>query len=190
MKKRRIVVMALLAVCMALVLSIMPMSIFATETTAAEPTGVQLTASHAGKTLESGYYYVAPNTTLTLRGSTATSGLVIKGTVTIYIPADSTLIVYGGNASATLGAGAGIEVGSTAVLKVIGEGTLEAHGGNGANGGAGADGEKGIWADDTDDDGRNGYSYIPDSGYGGYGGGGAGAGIGTKGGNGDRKSVV
>ena len=184
MKKRRIVVMALLAVCMALVLSIMPMSIFATETTAAEPTGVQLTASHAGKTLESGYYYVAPNTTLTLRGSTATSGLVIKGTVTIYIPADSTLIVYGGNASATLGAGAGIEVGSTAVLKVIGEGTLEAHGGNGANGGAGADGEKGIWADDTDDDGRNGYSYIPDSGYGGYGGGGAGAGIGTKGGNG------
>ena len=85
--------------------------------------------------------------------------------------------MYGGNASGTTGAGAGIEVGSTSNLKIIGSGTLNATGGKAANGSNGANGESATWGDDD-------YSYIPDSGYGGSGGGGAGAGIGTKGGNG------
>ena len=183
--KKRIALITLLALCIALVLSVLPMSIFATESTESELVGTMLTTSHAGKTL-SGDYYVEPGKTLTITGSAGKSGLIVESgkTLTIHIPANSTLNVNGGAASGTTGAGAGIEVNSTSTLIITGEGKLNAKGGKAANGGAGADGEKGIWADDSDDDGRNGYSYIPDSGYGGYGGGGAGAGIGTKGGNG------
>ena len=192
LKKRRIVLTTLLTVFMmfALVLTIMPVDATAAEETSFIANATKLTASHAGKEL-SGDYYVEPGATLTIRSSTSgVSGIKVKAnsTLTIYIPAGSKLIVYGGNASGTVGAGAGIEVGSTSVLKVIGEGTLEAYGGNGANGGNGATGDSATWEDDVDGDGKTAYCYIPDSGYGGYGGGGAGAGIGTKGGNGGDKT--
>ena len=183
MKKRRFALSALLimSVVVALILSIMPMSVLAAG--AAEPalTGTKLTTAHAGQTLKAGEYYVEPGATLTLRGGTGKSGLTVaeNSTVTIHIPAGSVLNVYGGNASGTTGAGAGIEVGSTSNLKIIGAGTLNATGGKAANGSNGANGESATWGDDD-------YSYIPDSGYGGSGGGGAGAGIGTKGGLSDK----
>ena len=181
MRKRRLVLSALLIMCMvvAMILGAMPMSVLAAD--AAEPalTGTKLTTAHAGQTLAAGEYYVEPGATLTLRGGTGKSGLTVaeNSTVTIHIPEGSTLNVYGGNASGTTGAGAGIEVVSGSNLKVIGSGTLNAYGGKAANGSNGAKGDNADWADD-------GKSYIPDSGYGGAGGGGAGAGIGTKGGNG------
>ena len=178
MKKAKFALMSILAVCMALVLSFVPMSTISAETAGSAFVGTQLTSSHAGKTL-SGDYYVASGTTLTLRGGTGVSGLKVDAnkTLTIHIPADSKLYVYGGSASSTTGAGAGIEVNSGSTLKIIGEGVLYAYGGNGANGSSGAKGDTAVWGDDD-------YSYIPDSGYGGAGGGGAGAGIGTKGGAG------
>ena len=163
----------------AMILGAMPMSVLAAD--AAEPalTGTKLTTAHAGQTLAAGEYYVEPGATLTLRGGTGKSGLTVaeNSTVTINVPAGSTLNVYGGAASGTTGAGAGIEVSSTSNLKIIGSGTLNATGGKAANGSNGSNGETARWGDDD-------YSYIPDSGYGGAGGGGAGAGIGTKGGNG------
>ena len=177
MKKRRIALATFLVLCITLVLTMIPINVFALETPGTAMTGTQLTASHAGKTLTTGEYYVAPDTTLELRGGTAKSGLVISGTVTIYIPANSTLRVYGGNASGTSGAGAGIEVASGNTLIVTGEGKLYATGGNGASGSSGGSGGNATWGDDKN-------SYIPANGNGGNGGGGAGAGIGTKGGNG------
>ena len=180
--KKRIALITLLALCMALVLSVLPMSIFATESTESELVGTMLTTSHAGKTL-SGDYYVEPGKTLTITGSTGKSGLIVESgkTLTIHIPANSTLNVNGGAASGTTGAGAGIEVNSTSTLIITGEGKLNAKGGKAANGSAGANGENANWVDD-------GNSYIPDGGYGGAGGGGAGAGIGTKGGNGGSRT--
>lgn len=179
MKKGRIALMTLLAVCVALVLSMVPTSVFATQTTAASLTGTKLTASHAGQTLQAGEYYVEPNTTLKLTGGTGKSGLKVAdgATVTIYIPADSKLYVTGGAASGTTGAGAGIEVNTGSTLKITGAGELYAYGGKAANGSNGGNGDAADWVDD-------GRSYIPDGGYGGAGGGGAGAGIGTKGGAG------
>ncbi|MBR4972810.1 MAG: hypothetical protein IKY59_07555, partial [Oscillospiraceae bacterium] len=179
MKRGKIAPMMLLVLCIALVLSIVPTSVFAAQTTEEVLTGTKLTASHAGQTLQAGEYYVEPNTTLELRGGTGKSGLKVadNATVTIYIPESSTLKVYGGAASGTTGAGAGIEVNSGSTLKITGAGKLYAYGGNAANGSNGAKGDDADWVDD-------GNSYIPDGGYGGAGGGGAGAGIGTKGGNG------
>ena len=181
MKKRRFGLSALLimSVVLALILSIIPVSVLAANAAGTALSGTKLTTAHAGQTLTAGEYYVEPGATLTLRGGTGKSGLKIAGnsTVTINVPAGSTLNVYGGAASGTTGAGAGIEVVSGSNLKVIGSGTLNAYGGKAANGSSGASGETARWGDDTN-------SYIPDSGYGGSGGGGAGAGIGTKGGNG------
>lgn len=170
--------MALWALCVAFMLSIMPMNALAAEAAETALVGTKLTTSHAGKVL-SGDYYVEPGVTLELRGSTGTSGLKVADgqTLTIHIPEGSTLRVYGGNASSTIGAGAGIEVKSGSTLKIVGKGTLYVKGGNAAAGGSGARGDDANYVDD-------GSSYIPDGGYGGYGGGGAGAGIGTKGGNG------
>ena len=176
--KKRIALTALLALCLAIALSIMPMSVFAAETTDTEFVGTKLTTSHAGKTL-SGNYYVEEGANLKLTAGTGTSGLKVaaKSTLTIYIPANTTLSVYGGAANGTTGAGAGIEVNAGSTLKIIGEGTIYAYGGKGANGSSGATGDAATWGDDS-------YTYVPDSGYGGAGGGGAGAGIGTKGGAG------
>ena len=179
MKRGRIAPMMLLVLCLALVLSIVPTSVFATQTTEEVLTGTELTASHAGTTLQAGEYYVAPDTTLKLTGGTGKSGLKVAdgATVTIYIPANSKLYVTGGAASGTTGAGAGIEVNIGSTLKITGAGELYAYGGKAANGSNGANGDAADWVDD-------GRSYIPDGGYGGAGGGGAGAGIGTKGGAG------
>ena len=181
MRKRRFALSALLIMCMAvaMILTVMPMSVLAADAAAPALTGTKLTTAHAGQTLAAGEYYVEPGATLTLRGGTGKSGLTVaaNSTVTIHIPANSTLNVYGGAASGTTGAGAGIEVVSGSNLKVIGSGTLNAYGGKAANGSNGAKGDNADWVDDGD-------SYIPDSGYGGAGGGGAGAGIGTKGGKG------
>ena len=106
MKKRRFALVALVVLCFALVVSILPLSVIAAETTGSTPTETKLTASDAGKTL-SGNYYVEPGTTLTLRGGTGVSGLKVdtNKTLTIHIPADSVLYVYGGAASSTTGAG-------------------------------------------------------------------------------------
>ena len=131
MKTRRIALLALLVLCIALALSIIPMGVFAADTTETGLTGIELTSSFAGKTLESGKeYYVAPGATVVLKGGTATSGLKVpsNGTVTIHIPENSTLEVYGGNASGTKGAGAGIEVNAGSTLIVTGKGTLKAVG--------------------------------------------------------------
>ena len=181
MKKRRFALSALLimSVVFAMILSIMPMSVLAADAAAPALVGTKLTTAHAGQTLAAGEYYVEPGATLTLRGGTGKSGLTVaaNSTVTIHIPAGSTLNVYGGAASGTTGAGAGIEVVSGSNLKIIGSGTLNAYGGKAANGSNGARGETATWGDDSN-------TYIPDSGYGGSGGGGAGAGIGTKGGKG------
>ncbi len=176
--KKRIALTAFLALCVAIALSIVPMSVFAADTTGTELVGTKLTASHAGQTL-SGDYYVEPGTTLTLRGGTGVSGLKVdtNKTLTIYIPADSILYLYGGAASGTTGAGAGVEVNLGSTLKIIGKGKIYAYGGKAANGSNGANGDAATWGDDSN-------TYIPDSGYGGAGGGGAGAGIGTKGGAG------
>ena len=178
MKKRKFAIITLAVLFITLVVYILPFSVIAAETTGSTPTVTKLTASDAGKTL-SGNYYVEAGTTLTLRGSTGSSGLKVatNKTLTIHIPAGSTLYVYGGAASGTTGAGAGIEVNSGSTLIVTGEGKLYAYGGKGANGANGGNGENANYVDD-------GTSYIPDGGYGGAGGGGAGAGIGTKGGNG------
>ena len=178
MKKRRIALIAMWTLCIALMLSIMPMNAIAAGTTETALVGTMLTTAHAGKAL-SGDYYVEPGATLELRGGTGVSGLkVLDGqTLTIHIPEGSTLKVYGGNASGTTGAGAGIEVKSGSTLRIVGKGTLYASGGKAANGSSGARGDDANYVDD-------GSSYIPDGGYGGAGGGGAGAGIGTKGGNG------
>ena len=86
MKKGRIALTTLLALCIALVLSVMPMSVFATETTAALE-GTKLTTSHVSQAL-SGDYYVEPGKTLSLSGATGKSGLVVAAgkTLTIHIP--------------------------------------------------------------------------------------------------------
>lgn len=175
--RRRTLLATLLALLLvvACVIGAAPLTVSAVQSAA---TSLELKSSHAGKEL-SGEYYVPEGASLTLKGGTATSGLRVKSgsTLTIHIPANATLTVIGGAASTTSGGGAGIEVPSTSTLLITGEGTLKATGGAAASGGNGANGETARWGDDD-------YSYIPDSGYGGYGGGGAGAGIGTKGGNG------
>lgn len=175
--RRRTLLATLLTLLLvvACVIGAAPLTVSAVQSAA---TSLELTSSHAGKEL-SGEYYVPEGASLTLKGGTATSGLRVKSgsTLTIHIPANATLTVIGGAASTTSGGGAGIEVPSTSTLLITGEGTLKATGGAAASGGNGANGETARWGDDD-------YSYIPDSGYGGYGGGGAGAGIGSKGGNG------
>lgn len=175
--RRRTLLATLLTLLLvvACVIGAAPLTVSAVQSAA---TSLELTSSHAGKEL-SGEYYVPEGASLTLKGGTATSGLRVKSgsTLTIHIPANATLTVIGGAASTTSGGGAGIEVPSTSTLRITGDGTLNATGGAAASGGNGANGETARWGDDD-------YSYIPDSGYGGYGGGGAGAGIGTKGGNG------
>ncbi len=101
--------------------------------------------------------------------------------VTLVIPAGVTVTLRGGDASGTTGAGAGIEVPENAKLYILGEGTLNANGGNAANGGNGRNGGNPSARMPTGDE-KNLWSGH--GGGGGYGGGGAGAGIGGKGGAG------
>lgn len=86
--------MALWALCVALMLSIMPMNALAAEAAETALVGTKLTTSHAGKVL-SGDYYVEPGVTLELRGSTGTSGLKVADgqTLTIHIPEGSPSLI-------------------------------------------------------------------------------------------------
>lgn len=138
----------------------------------------------------SGDFKVTKNTTVGKSDKYGVSGIVISGTVRIYIAPGITLTVRGGNASGTTGAGAGINLPSGATLELYGSGTISATGGNAASGGAGGNVGSGNnsyltrssieWG--NDDGGMN--ILIRAAGSGGYGGGGAGAGIGGKGGTG------
>ena len=130
----------------------------------------------AGSTVITGEYVVTENTTIT--ADAGGSGLIISGDVKIFISADVTLTVKGGDANETTGAGAGIEVPEGSSLTILGTGNLIATGGNAASGGLGDNGQDGV---------VNSYDNVCTSGKGGnggYGGGGAGAGIGGKGGTG------
>lgn len=154
-----------------------------TQTTSDSWTALTSSTASAGMTLgatgTTSYYYAKE--TLNLSNSTAGgSGLVIKGTVYLYIPYGVHLTCVGGNASGTTGAGAGIELATGNTLYIIGSGdgstTVTATGGNAANGSKGGDG--------TDATGNSSWLKTGTGGDGGVGGGGAGAGIGTRGGAG------
>ena len=149
-----------------------------TQTTSANWTA--LAGSTTGQTLGSvgntTYYYANSNLSFT-NSNAGGSGLTIRGTVYLYIPSGTTLTCTGANASGTTGGGAGIELTEGNTLNIIGNGTLNATGGNAANGGNGANGND---AECTYDESILGGS----GGNGGNGGGGAGAGIGTRGANG------
>lgn len=154
-----------------------------TQTTSDSWTALTSSTASAGMTLgatgTTSYYYAKE--TLNLSNSTAGgSGLVIKGTVYLYIPYGVHLTCVGGNASGTTGAGAGIELATGNTLYIIGSGdgstTVTATGGNAANGSKGGDG--------TDATGNSSWLKTGTGGDGGVGGGGAGAGIGTRGGTG------
>ena len=156
-----------------------------TQTTSDSWTALTSSTASAGMTLggsgTTSYYYAKE--TLNLSNSTAGgSGLVIKGTVYLYIPYGVKLTCVGGNASGATGAGAGIELAEGNTLYIIGSGdgentTVTATGGNAANGGNGDNG--------TDATGSSGsWTRTGAGGTGGNGGGGAGAGIGTRGGTG------
>ena len=99
-------------------------------------------------------------------------------TVTLKIAAGVTVELRGGDAFEVWGGGAGIEVPANAKLYVVGEGTLKAFGGKGANGCNGVDGGMASGDEDT------GNSTSGVGGAGGWGGGGAGAGIGSRGASG------
>ena len=128
------------------------------------------------------YYYVGNNTTFDNSATAGANGLKVpdNGTVTIYIKKDCTLTLKGGNASGTTGGGAGLYLPSGAKLYLIGEGTLNAIGGNAANGASGSNGSAGVLVDGS----VGSYKQGGAGGAGGAGGGGAGAGIGGNGGSG------
>ena len=104
------------------------------------------------------------------------SALTILGTVYIYVPYSFTVTCTGANADGQTGAGAGIELTEGNTLYLIGQGEVNATGGNAANGGDGTNGSNADW--------DNSNYWSGTGGAGGNGGGGAGAGIGTRGGDG------
>ena len=104
------------------------------------------------------------------------SALTILGTVYIYMPYSFSVTCTGANAYGQTGAGAGIELTEGNSLFLLGQGEVNATGGNAANGGDGADGSDAGW--------DNSNYWSGTGGTGGHGGGGAGAGIGTRGGQG------
>ena len=116
-----------------------------------------------------GNYVVKENTTIT--GAYDTAAITVKDTAVIYIPKGVTLTLTGGKA-VSYGGGAGINLTSGNELIILGEGTLNATGGNAENGETGITGWNGSVT-----------SYYGGWGAaGGDGGGGAGAGIGSNGG--------
>ena len=154
------------------------------ETTSPNPNNwvTPLTTSTGGKQLTQGFYYVEPNTTVSCTNSTwGGNGITIanNATVYIYIPEGSTLVATGtkGN-SRTNGGGAGIYVPSSSTLIFLGNGTVRATGGAGADGAAGSGGGEANRNDSSE------KMAAGSGGAGGAGGAGAGAGIGIKGGNG------
>ena len=132
-----------------------------------------VTFGKAGKTT---YYRVSRNC-LFRRDNSDGSGLTIRGTVYLYVPAGVTITCKGTDATGATGAGAGIELTEGNTLVLLGGGTINATGGNAANGGNGSNGDDAFLDPDETILGGSGGS-------GGHGGGGAGAGIGTRGGNG------
>ena len=124
------------------------------------------------------YYFATGDCSFT-GVNAGSSGLTIKGTVYIYVPQGMTITCTGTHASGTTGAGAGIELAAGNALYLIGQGSVNATGGNAANGGNGANGR-----DASCDWERLRWAWVGGDGHGGYGGGGAGAGIGTRGGDG------
>lgn len=120
-------------------------------------------------TLNSGVYYIDSDVTKT--GSAGQNGLVINGTVYIYIPEGKTLTAIGANADSNNSGMAGIKLTGNSKLYVFGKGTLNARGGNAGNGANGEDAK-------NENYGRGGL--------GGLGGNGAGAGIGTNGAKSER----
>ena len=156
-----------------------------TQTTSSNWTAINSgsTTGHTlGSTGNTTYYYA--NSNLSFTNSTAGgSGLTILGTVYLYVPSGKTITCTGANANEQTGAGAGIELASGNTLFLLGQGTVNATGGNAANGGHGGHGAHSIF--------DYGDYCLPGSGAdGGNGGGGAGAGIGTRGGNGGNGGSV
>ena len=150
-----------------------------TNTTSANWTALT-EGSTTGQTLGSAgnTTYLYADSDLNFTNSTAGgSGLTIQGTVYLYVPEGVTLTCTGANASGTTGAGAGIELTEGNTLYLLGQGAVNATGGNAANGSNGGDGTDGLGLWDH-------YTTTGTGGTGGNGGGGAGAGIGTCGGNG------
>ena len=137
--------------------------------TQAAYTGTQELSSVTGgnKELKSTIVYTV-NSTTTVKGTSSANGYYLSGnTATIYIAKGATLYVYGGDASGSSGAKAGIKVSSWQNLVITGGGTLYTCGGDGARGLSGSSG-----------------SCAHNGGAGGAGGGGGGAAIGTDGASG------
>ncbi|WP_294748395.1 hypothetical protein [uncultured Prevotella sp.] len=124
------------------------------------------------------YYYATGNLSFT-NSTVGGSGLTIRGTVYLYIPSGKTVRCTGAKASdaGITGGGAGVELAAGNTLYLLGDGRLEATGGDGESGNRGGHGEDANFVYKT-------YCQPGSGGRGGDGGGGGGAGIGTRGGNG------
>ena len=143
----------------------------------------------AGSTLYTGRYYLTDDAAFD--GSAVGNGLKIANGATVYIYLnDHTLSATGKAANGMTGGFAGIYLPKDATIYFVGDGAVNAVGGNAA---AGTDGQKGTagYAYASCSDGLAGYlggthtsARGGKGGAGGNGGGGAGAGIGTNGTNG------
>ena len=124
------------------------------------------------------YYYATGNLSFT-NSTVGGSGLTIRGTVYLYIPSGKTVRCTGAKANdaGITGGGAGVELAAGNTLYLLGNGRLEATGGDGESGYRGGHGEDAKFE-------YNKYCQPGSGGRGGDGGGGGGAGIGTRGGNG------
>ena len=152
-----------------------------TQTTSANWTALNA-GSSTGYTIGTAgtttYYYATGNLSFT-NSTVGGSGLTIRGTVYLYIPSGKTVRCTGAKASDTgiTGGGAGVELAAGNTLYLLGDGRLEATGGDGESGNRGDHGEDANFEYDK-------YCQPGSGGRGGDGGGGGGAGIGTRGGNG------
>ena len=152
-----------------------------TQTTSANWTALNA-GSSTGYTIGTAgtttYYYATGNLSFT-NSTVGGSGLTIRGTVYLYIPSGKTVRCTGAKANDTgiTGGGAGVELAAGNTLYLLGDGRLEATGGDGESGNRGDHGEDANFEYNT-------YCQPGSGGRGGDGGGGGGAGIGTRGGNG------
>ena len=135
-------------------------------------TSMGTTIGTAGTTT---YYYATGDRTF-INANAGGSGLTILGTVYLFVASGQTITCKGANAVGQTGAGAGIELTEGNVLFLVGQGNVNATGGNAAGGGNGTNGSDAGW--------DNSNYWSGTGGAGGNGGGGAGAGIGTRGGQG------
>ena len=133
-------------------------------------TSMGVTIGTAGTTT---YYYATGDRTF-INSNAGGSGLTILGTVYLFVASGQTITCKGANAGGQTGAGAGIELTEGNVLFLLGQGNVNATGGNAAGGGNGTNGSDAGW--------DNSNYWSGTGGSGGNGGGGAGAGIGTRGG--------